>query len=115
MRLPFFRPCNGAVRERNGSEETWPRIALGLSQRLLGTRCRETEPTEMDSPGKGKGLTSTMRLPRSPILAPLLIIALLVSLTAAAGAELWAVSVALWTFSGVIALIMFKVLLRDDD
>lgn len=115
MRLPFFRPCNGLVRERNGSEETWPRIALGLSQSPFQTRCRETGPTKMDSPVKGLGLTGTMRLPRSPLLAPLLIIALLVSLTAAAWAVSWAVSVALWTLSGAIALIVFAVLLRDDD
>ena len=61
------------------------------------------------------GLTGTMRLPRSPFLAPLLIIALLVSLTAAAWAKTWTNSVALWTLSGAIALMVFAVLLRDDD
>jgi len=69
----------------------------------------------MDSPDKSLGLTGTMRLPRSPLLAPLLIITLLVSLTAAAWTETWAGSVALWTLSGAIALIVFAVLLRDDN
>jgi len=56
-----------------------------------------------------------MRLPGSPLLAPLLIITLLISLTAAAWTETWAGSVVLWTLSGAIALIVFAVLLRDDD
>lgn len=69
----------------------------------------------MDSPDKGLGLTDTMRLARSPLLAPLLIISLLVSLAAAAWAKIWAGSITLWTLSGAIALMMFAVLLRDDD
>lgn len=71
--------------------------------------------TKKDSPDKSLGLTGTMRLPGSPLLAPLLIITLLISLTAAAWTETWAGSVVLWTLSGAIALIVFAVLLRDDD
>ena len=101
--------------ERNGSEETWPRIALGLPHRLFRMRCRGRYPTKMDSPDKGLGLTGTMRLARSHLLAPLLIIGLLASLTAAAWAKTWAGSITLWTLSGAIVLMMFAVLLRNDD
>lgn len=60
------------------------------------------------------GLTGPMRLPRSSILAPSLIAVLLVSLTAAGWARTWTGSVGLWTLSGVIALVLFAALLRDD-
>lgn len=60
------------------------------------------------------GLFGAMRLPRSSTLAPSLIAALLVSLTAASWAPTWTSSVVLWLLSGVIALLLFAALLRDD-
>jgi hypothetical protein len=56
-----------------------------------------------------------MRFPRSPLFAPLLIVALLVSVTGAGWAKTWTGSVVLWILSAVIALVMFAALLRDPD
>lgn len=64
---------------------------------------------------KGLGLTGTMRLPRSPLFAPLLIIVLLVSVTGAGWAKTWSGSVVLWLLSGIVALVMFAALLRDSE
>lgn len=61
------------------------------------------------------GLTGDMRLPRSPLFAPFLIVALLVSVTGAGWATTWTGSVMLWILSGVIALVMFAALLRDAE
>jgi hypothetical protein len=56
-----------------------------------------------------------MRLLRSPLFPPLLIVALLANLTGAGWASTWALSVSLWLLSAVIAAVMFAVLLRDPQ
>ena len=60
-----------------------------------------------DSPATGLALTGTMRLPRSRLLAPLLMI----GLTAAT----WAGSVARWTIGGAGALVSRAAHLHDID
>ncbi|RYD26194.1 MAG: hypothetical protein EOP89_07540 [Lysobacteraceae bacterium] len=61
------------------------------------------------------GLTGAMRLPRSPLFVPSLIIVLLASITGAGWATTWTSSVLLWILSGAIALVMFAALLHDPD
>lgn len=56
-----------------------------------------------------------MRLPRSPLFVPLLIVVLLVSITGAGWATTWIGSVLLWILSGAIALVLFAALLRDPE
>jgi len=56
-----------------------------------------------------------MRFPRSPLFSPLLIVALLVSVTGAGWAKTWSGSVVLWILSGIVALVMFAALLRDSE
>jgi membrane associated rhomboid family serine protease len=56
-----------------------------------------------------------MRLPRSPLFVPSLIIVLLASITGAGWATTWTSSVLLWILSGAIALVMFAALLHDPD
>lgn len=56
-----------------------------------------------------------MRLPRSPLFAPFLIVVLLASLTGAGWATTWIGSMVLWITSGAIALVMFAALLRDPE
>ncbi len=61
------------------------------------------------------GLTGSMRLPRSPIFVPALIVVLLASITGAGWATTWIGSVLLWILSGAIALVLFAALLRDPE
>jgi len=61
------------------------------------------------------GLPGAMRLPRSPLFVPLLIVVLLVSITGAGWATTWIGSVLLWILSGAIALVLFAALLRDSE
>jgi len=56
-----------------------------------------------------------MRLPRSPLFVPLLIVVLLVSITGAGWATTWIASVLLCILSGAIALVLFAALLRDSE
>ena len=61
------------------------------------------------------GLTDVMRLPRSSLLVPLLIVVLLASITGAGWATSWIASVLLWILSGAMALVLFAALLRDSE
>jgi len=56
-----------------------------------------------------------MRFPQSPLVAPFLIVALLVSVTGAGWAKTWTGSVVLWIFSAAIALVVFVALMRDSE
>ncbi|MGU3317499.1 hypothetical protein ACLBWH_18305 [Sphingomonas sp. M6A6_1c] len=64
---------------------------------------------------QNSGLTDAMRFPQSPLVAPFLIVALLVSVTGAGWAKTWTGSVVLWIFSAAIALVVFVALMRDSE